>query len=279
MSNNIHPCIWFDNKAQEAANFYCTVFDNSMITAQNPIVTNIEIAGQKFMMLNGGPMFKPNPSISLFVFCLTVEESDNIWSKLSEGGTVMMPLDKYEWSEYYGWCNDKYGVSWQIYTGIKENFKQKITPTFMFVGDQCGRATEAIHFYQGIFNDSSIEGILHYSKGDHDRIELVKHAEFKIDQYLCMAMDSSGPHEFGFDEGMSMVVTCENQAEIDHFWHKLTDGGQESRCGWLKDKFGISWQIVPKILGQLMEDPNRSQRVVQAFMKMNKFEIQALLDA
>jgi predicted 3-demethylubiquinone-9 3-methyltransferase (glyoxalase superfamily) len=93
-------------------------------------------------------------------------------------------------------------------------------------------------------------------------------------------MDGPGVHDFTFNEAVSFVVSCDTQDEIDYHWQKLTaDGGQESQCGWLKDKFGVSWQVVPSILGRLMSDPEKGQRVVQAFLKMKKFNIQALLEA
>ena len=140
MKNSIHPCLWFNSNALEAAEFYCAVFSNSKIITNTPMVVNFELNGQQFMGLNGGPYFT-------------------------------------------------------------------------------------------------------------------------------------------FNEAISFVVECDNQEEIDYFWDKLTTGGSESMCGWLKDKYGVSWQIVPRILGQLMADASRSQRVVQAFMKMKKFDIDTLLKA
>lgn len=140
MKNSMHPCLWFNGNALEAANFYCSVFTNSKITVNTPMVVNFELNGQKFMGLNGGP-------------------------------------------------------------------------------------------------------------------------------------------HFTFNEAVSFVVECETQEEIDYFWNKLTAGGSESMCGWLKDKYGVSWQIVPRILAQLMTDANRSQRVMQAFMQMKKFDIATLLKA
>ncbi len=140
MTNQIYPCLWFDTEAKAAADFYCSVFADSKIISENPIVVIFELRGTKFMGLNGGPTFK-------------------------------------------------------------------------------------------------------------------------------------------FNESVSFVVNCETQEEIDHHWNKLTEGGSESQCGWLKDKYGVSWQIVPSILGSLMSDPERSQRVVQAFLKMKKFDIATLLNA
>lgn len=140
MKNSIHPCLWFNGNALEAANFYCTVFTNSKITINTPMVVNFELNGQKFMGLNGGP-------------------------------------------------------------------------------------------------------------------------------------------HFTFNEAVSFVVECDTQEEIDYFWTKLTEGGSESMCGWLKDKYGVSWQIVPRILAKLMTDQSRAQRVMQAFMQMKKFDIATLLNA
>jgi predicted 3-demethylubiquinone-9 3-methyltransferase (glyoxalase superfamily) len=89
----------------------------------------------------------------------------------------------------------------------------------------------------------------------------------------------NGRAKFEFNESVSFVVECDTQAEIDHYWNNLSKGGSEGQCGWLKDKYGVSWQIVPTILGKLMSDPSKSQKVIEAFMKMKKFDIQKLIDA
>lgn len=140
MINEISLCLWFDGQAKEAAEFYCSVFENSKIISENPMMVIFELNGRKLMGLNGGPQFKFNEAVSLF-------------------------------------------------------------------------------------------------------------------------------------------ISCENQAEIDFYWARLTEGGEEGMCGWLKDKFGLSWQIVPSILGILMSDPEKSTRVVQAFLQMKKINIQILLNA
>lgn len=140
MTHKLYPCLWFDGKAKEAAEFYCSVFKDSKILSENPMVVNFELNGTKFMGLNGGPLFK-------------------------------------------------------------------------------------------------------------------------------------------FNEAVSYVVNCDTQEEIDYYWEKLTDGGRESMCGWLVDKFGLSWQIVPSMLGELMSDPQRAGRVTKAFMEMKKLDIETLRKA
>ncbi|MBD0332686.1 MAG: VOC family protein [Chitinophagaceae bacterium] len=279
MKNKIYPCLWFNGNAKEAATFYCSVFKDTNIEADTPLVVTLESAGQKFMLLNGGPEFTFNPSISFFVLCETEEEVDKAWNSLVAEGSVLMPLDKYEWSEKYGWVQDRFGISWQLSFGKMQDVGQKFTPTLMFTGPQHGRAEEAVHFYTSVFDNSAIIGILRYSKGDNDVEGTVKHAQFKLDGNVFMVMDSSYPHAFHFNEAISFVVACETQEEIDYYWSKLTEGGSEGHCGWLKDKFGVSWQVVPTILERLMSEPVRRDRVMQAFMQMKKFDIEQLQNA
>lgn len=279
MKNQIYPCLWFDGNAKEAAEFYCGVFPDSGITSENPMVVTFESSGQRFMCLNGGPEFSFNPSISFFVVFDTEKETERVWNSLLKGGEVLMPFDEYAWSKKYGWLQDRFGVSWQISFGKYEDVGQKFTPSFLFTGKWNGRAEEAVNFYTSVFDNSEITGILKYEKGDNDTEGNVKHAQFRLGGQVFMAMDSSLLHKFTFNEAVSLVVECDTQKEIDYFWNKLTEGGEESQCGWLKDRFGVSWQIVPSVLENLMNDPARSKRVVDAFLKMKKFEIEKLVTA
>ena len=278
MNNKIYPCLWYDSKANKAAVLYREAFEDVVILEENPIVITLEIFGQKFMLLNGGPMYQPNPSISFMVTCKTPEEVDHAWEKLIVEGKPMMPLDAYPWSRCYGWVQDRFGISWQLYLGNPKDTGQKICPTLMFTHQQFGKAEEAIRFYTALFPNSSVGGLLKYSANDDDEEGKVKHAQFTLDGFGMMAMDSSFDHPFRFSEGVSIAVDCDTQDEIDHYWNKLTgDGGEESMCGWLKDKYGVSWQIVPSILPALMADPEKSQKVINAFLKMRKFDLATLL--
>ncbi len=243
------------------------------------MVVSFELSEKKFMSLNGGPLFTFNPSISFFVICETESEVDSVWNKLLKDALVMMPMDKYPWSEKYGWLQDKFGISWQVMKGDAEAMGGKIIPAFMFTGVQAGKAEQAMIYYSTIFSDSKIKDINRYIAGEHDVEGTVKHGRFNLSNQNFIAMDSSAPHGFQFNEAISFVVDCETQQEIDYYWCKLTEGGQESQCGWLKDKFGVSWQIVPTILGKLMNDPAKSQRVIAAFMQMKKFDIEQLMNA
>jgi predicted 3-demethylubiquinone-9 3-methyltransferase (glyoxalase superfamily) len=287
MKNKLFPCLWFNGNAKQAAELYSAAFGNTKITTDTSLVVMFEISGCKIMGLNGGSMFAPNASISLFVMFEKENEIDAAWQKLSDGGSVFMPLNKYPWSEKYGWVQDKFGVSWQLMLAKPDMMEQKIIPALMFTQSVAGKAEEAMQFYTSLFPNSSMQGISRYEKGEGDPevsgqvVEgTVKHGRFLLDGQMFVAMDSSMAHAFSFSEGVSISVSCETQEEIDHYWNKLiADGGQESMCGWLKDKYGVSWQIVPSILGKLMSDPGKGQRVMQALMQMKKLEIDKLENA
>ncbi|MBS1518889.1 MAG: VOC family protein [Bacteroidetes bacterium] len=278
MKNQIYTCLWFDGQAKDAGSFYCSVFSNSGIISENPVVVEFELEGERFISINGGPEFSFNPSASLFVTCDTDEEVRYYWDKLSDGGSVLMPLAKYEWSENYGWCTDKFGVNWQIYKGKMSEVNQRIVPLLLFADKQLGNAEKAVRFYTSLFQNSEIQGILHYGK---DRPELegnVMHSQFILNGKVFMAMDADGNHEMNFNEAFSFVVECDSQEEIDFYWNAITNEGEESMCGWCKDKFGVSWQIIPSVLKELMSDPETRKKTTEAFMKMKKFEIEKLLN-
>ena len=275
MKNEIYPCLWFDGQAKAAAEFYCTIFKNSAILVNTPMVVLFELNGKKIMGLNGGPMYKINPAISMFIHCTSLDECDRLWNELSEGATVLMQLDKYPWSERYGWLQDKFGFTWQIMKADDD----KMMPSLLFTGNQLGKAQEALDFYTNIFENSAVEVKTYYSEGTPFAGK-ISYAEFNLNQYPLVAMDGPNEHNFTFSEGVSFVVNCESQKEIDYYWNKFTtDGGKESMCGWCKDKFGVSWQIVPSRMGELIGNPNNGQRAMQAMLKMKKLDISTLENA
>ena len=278
MSNQIYPCLWFDGQAKAAANFYCSIFSNSSIVQESPIVTHFEIEGKKIMALDGGPMFKINQSISLFVTCTSEEEIEDIWYKLIVGGSAMMPLDKYPWSEKYGWLVDQFGMTWQLILDELPAGRQKIVPLLLFVGKQFGHAQQAIKDYSAIFQNSQILHLELYPEENPFKGNLM-FGRFSLNNTQIAAMDGPGEHHFEFNEGISLVVECETQEEIDHYWDSLTKEGSESQCGWLRDKYGVSWQIIPGMLGNLMSEPQKGERVMNALLKMKKLDIAALQGA
>ncbi len=276
INHPIYPCIWFNHQGKEAAELYCSLLPDTQIITDDGLVVNIRSGNEKLMFLNGGPMFTPNPSISFFVYCDSEAEIDRIWAGLSENGKVMMPLDTYPWAKKYGWLADRFQVNWQLIFVDGPRPAQKISPALLFTQENAGKAAEAIEFFTSVFQPSAIHRISRYEAGDGDIEGHVKQAQFYLGTSLFNAMDSSGPHNFQFTEGVSLVVECDDQATIDYYWERLTDGGAESQCGWLKDRYGISWQIIPKVLFSLMTDPAKAGKAMAAFMKMVKFDIAEL---
>lgn len=280
MNEKITSCLWFDGQAKEAAALYCSVFANAKITSQSPIVTSVEISGQSFTLLDGGPMYKPNPSISFYYICENATELDRIWNAFSKEGKVLMPLDKYPWSGKYGWISDKYGISWQLALGKISDVGQKITACLLFAGKQYGRVDEAIAHYSSIFKNTGVDGVLRYGANESpDEEGKVKHAQITLNGQKFMLMESAGSHNFSFSEGVSLTIHCETQEQIDYYWEKLTESGEESMCGWLKDQFGVSWQIIPTVLNKIMSDPAKAGKAAQAFMAMRKLDIEQIVHA
>ncbi len=287
----ITPHLWFDNQAKEAAKFYTTTFKNSRINDVTTIhntpsgsvdIVTIELFGQRFTLISAGPLFKFTPAISFLVACNTKEEVDDLWKKLSKSGSVLMELGEYPFSERYGWVQDNYGLSWQVMFFGNHKIKQKITPTLMFVGKQCGKAEEAINFYASVFRNSKIGDMLRYEKNeDPDKNGTVKHAAFTLENQEFAAMDSAHKHNFTFNEAISFIVHCKTQEEIDCYWKKLSADPKAEQCGWLKDKYGLSWQIVPTIMDEMFnnKDGKKIARVTEAFLRMKKFDIKKLKQA
>ncbi len=296
----ITPHLWFDKQAREAAEFYVSLLPGSRVTSVRPLsgtpsgdceLVSFVLAGQRFMAISAGPFFKFNPSVSFQIRCGTKEEVDAIWEQLSPGSKVLMPLDSYPFSARYGWLEDKYSLSWQVIYSPGSSAGQRIVPVLMFVGDVCGKAEEAIDFYQSVsksapgaeaLGETKASILARYGQSQQpDEAGTVQYAQFSLLGLEFAAMDSAREHKFAFNEAISFNVPCDTQEEIDYFWGKLSAHTKAEQCGWLKDKYGLSWQITPTIMGELMGsgDKERSKRVMQAFLKMKKFDIHALKQA
>jgi predicted 3-demethylubiquinone-9 3-methyltransferase (glyoxalase superfamily) len=284
----ITPHLWFDTEAVEAAEFYSSTFPNSRVTDVSTLhdtpsgdadVVSFELFGQPFMAISAGPVFRFTPAVSLLVRCRSKQEVDEWWDRLSEGGAALMPLDSYPFSERFGWTADRFGLSWQVMYVGDEDVRQRIIPTLMFVGDVCGRAEEAITFYTSLFPGSTVGRVLRYAAGEEpDREGTIKHAGFTLAGRDFAAMDSAFEHGFGFNGAISFMVGCDTQDEIDYYWDGLSAVPEAEQCGWLQDRFGVSWQITPSILGELLRGGTAEQatRVTEAFLQMKKFDIAEL---
>ena len=280
--------LWFDTQAREAGAFYTSVFAGSRVKSVNTLhntpsgdvdIVAIDLAGHEFTLISAGPLFQFNPSISFLVACATKDEVDGLWVALSDGGTALMELGAYPFSERYGWLQDRYGLSWQIMLGAGA---QKITPVLMFTGKQAGNAEAAIRFYASVFHDSNVGDMMRYGAGEGPDAEgTVKFARFQLEGQGFAAMDSAHPHGFAFNEAISLMVNCETQEEIDYYWERLSADPRSEQCGWLKDKFGVSWQVTSTEMETMFTHgtPQQIARVTEAFLKMKKFDVATLREA
>lgn len=291
MKQKITSHLWFDKEAGEAAKLYTSLLEGSKIEDYTKLhntpsgdteVVTVELLGQEFTLISAGPLFKFNPSVSFLVACKTKEEVNALWNELSKGGRPLMDLGGYPFSELYGWVVDRYGLSWQLMFSGDRPVRQRIIPTLMFVGKVAGKAEEAINFYVSVFHDSRVDSFDRYGRGEEPDVEgTVRHASFTLEGREFAGMDSALEHDFAFNEAISFMVHCETQEEIDYYWERLSAVPEAEQCGWLKDKYGLSWQVYPDVLGEMLKDKDVAKvaRVTEAFLKMKKYDIKALEEA
>ncbi len=284
----IVPHLWYDTEAVEAVEFYISLFEDSIILSKAVLhntssgdadIVNFQLAGQPMMAISAGPYFKFNPSVSMMVACSSADEVDTKWKALAEGGTALMELDAYPFSKRYGWIQDRYGLSWQLMLVEGEMPKQKITPCLLFSAEAAGKTEEAVQFYTEVFSDSEIGLISRYQPGEASSPKaVINYASFNLLGTTFAAMDNGYDVDFGFNEAFSLVVRCKNQHEIDYYWDKLSHAPEAEQCGWLKDRFGLSWQIVPDMMDDVMMNGSEDEikRVTEAFLQMKKFDIAEL---
>ena len=287
----IKPHLWFDNNVVEAANFYTGLMPDSAVIYSSTIpmpggscdVVEFTIAGQPFLGINGGPGLKINPSISFMMHFDEASAVDPVWEKLIAGGKIMMPLDQYPFSARYGWVEDQFGVSWQLMLRAEDSAERTmIMPSMMFTGAVAGKAGEAIDFYSSIFKDARSGSLAPRTEdAGPDKAGSLMYGDFFVHGTWIAAMDSAHPHGFGFNDALSFLITCDSQEEIDYYWSALTAGGTPGQCGWLKDQFGVSWQVASSVMFEALKHGSEKQieRVVEAFRMMEKVEVAVLEEA
>jgi len=286
----ITPFLWFNDNAEEAVNYYVNIFKKAKITTTtrydaasaqasgrpkgSVMTVAFQLEGQPFVAINGGPQFTFTPAVSFFVTCTTKQEVDALWKQLSADAETRMALDKYPWSERYGWLKDKYGVDWQIMLGTST---QKITPCLLFVGEKFKTAEQAIKLYTSVFKDSQVLMLEKYGKNEPNS-GAIKHARIRLNGTEFALMDGPGKHPFTFSGAISFIINCTTQQEIDHYWNTLSKGGHTMPCGWLQDTHGIVWQVVPNNIDKLLTGKNGA-KAWQAMLNMTKIEIKKLEQA
>ncbi|NCA97981.1 MAG: VOC family protein [Clostridia bacterium] len=284
----IVPYLWFEHEAEAAVDLYTHTFlhshvvSNSLYSRSGAEISgqpegsllSIEfvIAGQPMVALNGGPVYSFTPANSFYVHCAFPEEVDRIYEKLSAGGEVLMELGAYPFSPRYAWIKDPFGVNWQI---MQSDHKAQIVPGFLFTGPHIGQAESAIQHYITTIPNSGLQTL---EKGPDG---FVQYAQFTLNGQAFAATESSFDHGFDFSPAISYLLSCETQDEFESIWTALADETTKPQCGWVTDRFGITWQIVPEALLALIDcdDEIRRERVLKAMYPMKKINLAVLKQA
>ncbi|MCX8200757.1 MAG: VOC family protein [Candidatus Caldarchaeum sp.] len=289
-NQKIVPHLWFDKQAKEAAEFYVSVFDEdseiewSRTLRDTPSgdaeLLSFRLRSYRFMAINGGPFFKFNPSISFMVNFSPSRDKDAhsdlalVWEKLSHEGKTITPLAKTFFSQLYGCVQDKYGLTWSLIlpnTNPSHEERPFIIPVLSFEGEISGRAKEAINYYLSVFKNSREGMALRYENG-------LLFSDFMLEGQWFAANDGSRQSLNRFNESVSFMIYCRTQDEIDYYWDKLSAVPEAEQCGWLKDRFGVSWQVVPLLMDRMMVEGTEEQlaKLSWAFLEMKKIEISVL---
>lgn len=290
MTQKIVPNIWFAGNAGEAGEFYTTALPQASAHVAmrypdelpdfqkglegEPVVVDLDVAGFRITMINSDDTARPTPSISFMLnfdplmFDGDADAArtalDETWAALSDGGQALMPLGEYPFSPHYGWVQDRFGVSWQLMltdpTGDPRPF---VITQIMFSGDVQDRAREAVDLYLSLFDDTAYGTVVAYEQASGKAAAgSIMFGEFRIGEQWFSFMDSNVQHEFGFTPGVSLEIRCADQAEIDHFWNALSAVPDAEQCGWLVDRYGVSWQVVPENMDELLAKPGAYQRML-----------------
>ncbi|MCS7117276.1 MAG: VOC family protein [Thaumarchaeota archaeon] len=289
-NQKIVPHLWFDKQAKEAAEFYVSVFDEDSEIEWSRTLRNtpsgdaellsFRLRGYRFMAINGGPFFKFNPSITFMVNFNPSRDKNartdlvRVWEKLSHGGLTVTPLAKTFFSQLYGCIRDKYGLTWSLIlsnTNPGDEVRPFIIPVLSFEGEVAGRAEEAIDHYSSVFRNSRKGMALRYENG-------LLFSDFMLEGQWFAATDGSPQSLNRFNESVSFMIYCRTQAEIDYYWDKLSAVPEAEQCGWLKDRFGVSWQVVPELMDEMMVEATEEQlaRLTWAVLRMKKLETESL---
>lgn len=290
MNLSIEPCLWIDaSRAREAVDFYidsipdshldkADTFENSGPEGEEPVyVFELALAKRRVQILGAGPHQQLNPAISMKFVSPERETAERVGQTLLDGGVELMPFAAYPWSSYFGWVVDRYGISWQVL--VEPDHGPLLAPAMMFVGAQNGRAQEAIDLYTSLFPNSSIELVQHFGADDPDQEGNIFYATIELAGQRFDLTENGADHDFAFNDMISLAVMCDGQKEVDRYWDGLlANGGEPSQCGWLKDRFGVSWQIIPRQLNELLNstEPGKAEAAMRCILQQVKIDIAEL---
>ena len=258
--------------ADEAAQFYANVFRDASVIEQAPgLAATVSIHGFRLSLINGGNQYAPNPSISCILnfdpLLFGGEEQardylDELYERISTGG-VLMELGEYPFSPRYAWVRDRFGMTWQLMlTDPDGDPRPFVIPSFMFGGTNHAHAEEATDAWIALFDNARRGALYRYEEGGPLDAGTVMFTDFTLRGTWMAATDSGTFHDFTFTPGVSMIVSCRDQEEIDRYWAGLSAVPEAERCGWCIDRWGVSWQIVPHNIAELMADAATRDKIL-----------------
>lgn len=290
MAQTITPNLWFGSDVSEAIDRYVAIFDplvpgGARVTgtthypteglldfqessAGQVLTVDFVLGDTAFTAINGGPAFTPNASISFFVRLPDRGAVTALWDALSEGGSALMELGSYPFNDHYGWVQDRHGFSWQVALAGREP-GPVVVPSLLFTGDGVGRAETALRRYVDVLG-GEVGTLAPYPEpsGPASAGDLM-YGDARVGTSALAAMDSGVDMDAPFGPAISFLVACDGQEELDRVWAELSRVPEAEQCGWCTDEFGVSWQVVPANLGELMQRPGS----YAALMQMHKIVI------
>ncbi|MGQ7661038.1 VOC family protein [Streptococcus suis] len=288
----IIPHLWYDTEAKEAVAFYVDLFggkiDWTYTITDTPSgdsdLIQFQLGDMTLAAISAGPYFKLNESMSLMVNVASKDEVTRLYQALSEGGRVLMPLGEYPFSPYYVWLEDRFGLSWQLSYAPDLDKPHQFDICLLFSQEQVGLAQPMLDYYKDKLPQASVGQLSYYGEGEA-AVEAAKlnYAELLVAGQKLIVMDHGYGGEASFNEAFSLMVYVDSQDELNFYYDLLSAVPEAEMCGWVKDQFGISWQIVPRILMEAYDtaSPETVKAVNDAVLTMKRLDfatIQTLLD-
>lgn len=288
----IIPHLWYDTEAKEAVAFYVDLFGGKLdwtytITdtpSGDSDLIQFQLGDMTLAAISAGPYFKLNESMSLMVNVANRDEVTRLYQALSEGGRILMPLAEYSFSPYYVWLEDRFGLSWQLSYAPDLDKPYQFDICLLFSQEQVGLAQPMLDYYKDKLPQASVGQLSYYGEGEAT-VEAAKlnYAELLVAGQKMIVMDHGYGGEASFNEAFSLMVYVDSQDELDFYYDLLSAVPEAEMCGWVKDQFGISWQIVPRILMEAYDtaSPEKVKAVNAAVMTMKRLDfatIQTILN-
>ncbi|HFI0156087.1 TPA: VOC family protein [Streptococcus suis] len=288
----IIPHLWYDTEAKEAVAFYVDLFGGNVdwtytITdtpSGDSDLIQFQLGDMTLAAISAGPYFKLNESMSLMVNVASKDEVTRLYQALSEGGRVLMPLGEYPFSPYYVWLEDRFGLSWQLSYAPDLDKPYQFDICLLFSQDQVGLAQPMLDYYKDKLPQASVGQLSYYGEGEA-AVEAAKlnYAELLIAGQKMIVMDHGYGGEASFNEAFSLMVYVDSPDELNFYYDLLSAVPEAEMCGWVKDQFGISWQIVPRMLMEAYDtaSPETIKAVNDAVLTMKRLDfatIQTILN-